>query len=521
MFKYNLSNKILIFLFIFLNLIINFNLIFFNSFVNEILMNIIISLIILIFLLPTFFYYFNHFNYKNIPIVEIILLFFLISYFTIFALGSEFVTKSFFWLVNEISAEDYKIFLNIFNDPYQFIKIFYYGSISFLIGYYLLFFYFNNKSNFILEKIKYDCNFKDIHIFFLSLIFFFIKLNLFIFPKLLTFNVINQFKEVILIFLTICCSHTIFANKKLILRIISILIIIISFIISITETGSQIGITLMIISMVMICWFLKKKIFFLGILLIVFNFYFFQDIKIEYREKISEFSVELRAPITKISNFFDLSTKAYKIIQKIDLFELFEYDNGEKENIKKLDVANFQSSNPELDNKSRVSAARLSMSPVAFNFILNKYNKGQLNLKNGETYKPLLLFFIPRVLWPNKPISSFGIEYGITSGISNIDYPTSINLSWISESFWNFGEYFFIAMFFKGIILSFLSFLIIFRKNCVLFYSWLATIISLVIAENNFSLMISPIFFKFIFLIIIIQIYKLCFVSNEKNKIIS
>ena len=316
-------------------------------------------------------------------------------------------------------------------------------------------------------------------------------------------------------------SHTIFANKKLILRIISILIIIISFIISITETGSQIGITLMIISMVMICWFLKKKIFFLGILLIVFNFYFFQDIKIEYREKISEFSVELRAPITKILNFFDLSTKAYKIIQKIDLFELIEYYNGEKENIKKLDVANFQSSNPELDNKSRVSAARLSMSPVAFNFILNKYNKGQLNLKNGETYKPLLLFFIPRVLWPNKPISSFGIEYGITSGISNIDYPTSINLSWISESFWNFGEYFFIAMFFKGIILSFLSFLIIFRKNCVLFYSWLATIISLVIAENNFSLMISPIFFKFIFLIIIIQIYKLCFVSNEKNKIIS
>ncbi len=515
MFKFNLLNKILLFLFIFLNLIINYNFIFFSSFTNEIQKSIIISLIILIFLLPSFFYYFNHFNYKNIPIVEIILLFFLISYLTIFLLGANSVTKAFFWLVNEISAEDNKIFLRIFNDPYQVIKIFYYGAISFLIGYYFLFFYLNNKSNFVFDKINYDYNFKDIHIFFLSLIFFFIKLNLFVFPKLLTFNIINQFKEVVLIFLTICCSHIIFENNKLILKMISILILIISFLISITETGSQIGITLMLISMVMIYWLLKKKIFFLGILLIIFNFYFFQDIKIEYREKISEYSVELREPFIKILYFYNTT------ISKHINFSYFLKNDKEKQKISQSNVDDYKSLHQKLDNKNNVNAARLTMSTVALNFILYKYDKGQLNFKNGETYKSLLLFFIPRVLWPNKPISSYGIEYGIESGITSIDYPTSINLSWISESFWNFGKYFYVAMFFKGIILSFLSFLIIFKKNCILFYSWLATIISLVIAENNFSLMISPIFFKFIFLIIIIQIYKLCFVSNEKNKIIS
>ena len=144
MFKSKPYNKKLIFLFILLNLIINFNFIFFNSFANEIQKFIIILSIILIFSLPSFFYYFNHHNYKNIPLVEIILLFFIISYLTIFVLGSDYVTKAFFWLITEISAEDYKTFLKIFNDPYQFLKIFYYSIISFLIGYYLLFFYINN-----------------------------------------------------------------------------------------------------------------------------------------------------------------------------------------------------------------------------------------------------------------------------------------------------------------------------------------------------------------------------------------
>ena len=72
-------------------------------------------------------------------------------------------------------------------------------------------------------------------------------------------------------------------------------------------------------------------------------------------------------------------------------------------------------------------------------------------------------------------------------------------------------------MFIKGIIISFISSVFIFKNQCAVFYSWLAVSFPLVIAESNIALMLGPIFFKFIFLILIISAYKFFFIKNEKN----
>lgn len=58
----------------------------------------------------------------------------------------------------------------------------------------------------------------------------------------------------------------------------------------------------------------------------------------------------------------------------------------------------------------------------------------------GETYKPLLTSFIPRVLWPGKPEERIGQEFGRRySFIGPYDKASSVNLGWLIEFYVNFG----------------------------------------------------------------------------------
>lgn len=59
----------------------------------------------------------------------------------------------------------------------------------------------------------------------------------------------------------------------------------------------------------------------------------------------------------------------------------------------------------------------------------------------GETYKPLITMFIPRIVWPNKPEENVGQSYGHRYGfLTPVDDETSWNLTWITEMFANFGS---------------------------------------------------------------------------------
>ena len=58
----------------------------------------------------------------------------------------------------------------------------------------------------------------------------------------------------------------------------------------------------------------------------------------------------------------------------------------------------------------------------------------------GETYSDLLWKFIPRFLYPDKPVSGWGNQTGQLYGVIDVeDYQTSINMPQIVEMYLNFG----------------------------------------------------------------------------------
>lgn len=60
----------------------------------------------------------------------------------------------------------------------------------------------------------------------------------------------------------------------------------------------------------------------------------------------------------------------------------------------------------------------------------------------GETLKSLPYTFVPRLLWPSKPRSGYGNEFGRRYEIISIyNYNTAVSMSWITEMYSNFGTW--------------------------------------------------------------------------------
>lgn len=76
------------------------------------------------------------------------------------------------------------------------------------------------------------------------------------------------------------------------------------------------------------------------------------------------------------------------------------------------------------------------------------------DFKMGYTYFLFIVSLVPRILWRSKPeIASFGNEFGIDYGfITNYDFTTSIDMSWVGEMFINFGWYGVLAAFLYGVL---------------------------------------------------------------------
>lgn len=116
---------------------------------------------------------------------------------------------------------------------------------------------------------------------------------------------------------------------------------------------------------------------------------------------------------------------------------------------------------------------------------------------NGETYIPLLTSYIPRFLWPDKPVSSVGNDFGQRYGyLKKTDKLTSLNLPWIVELYVNFGSYgVLMGMTLIGIFLAFLDTKFNRKNTNFLELVFGATILfPLVYQESNFSVMVGAIF---------------------------
>ena len=90
--------------------------------------------------------------------------------------------------------------------------------------------------------------------------------------------------------------------------------------------------------------------------------------------------------------------------------------------------------------------------------------------KYGESYSSILFTLIPRFLWPNKPKTTSGVEFGYQSGISGKNDTSSISVTYLGESYYNFG---FFGVFITMIVFLFMNYLYrlaYFRGNLVFLF---------------------------------------------------
>lgn len=119
----------------------------------------------------------------------------------------------------------------------------------------------------------------------------------------------------------------------------------------------------------------------------------------------------------------------------------------------------------------------------------------------GNSYRTLLTSFIPRVIWPGKPESKIGQEFGHRYALLNYDdLTTSYNLPWLPEFYANFG---FIGvvfgMFLVGVIFRFIiQKLSAPRGDNLSLILGLAISFNLFYADSNFALLFGGVLLKFL-----------------------
>lgn len=273
--KSNIINKSLTYLFFVTNITLLSNFFLVSDYTFFFQSKTLIYLIVITFMIPSIQYYFFNKRDLYLPIGEIILMFFLLAYIAIFFYNADYIQESYTWMLNDFSISQKKIFFSLLDIDFLYLKYFYLSCISFYIGFALVS-KINVINGFFSNKVEKYYNFSEKDLFFIGSFFLIIKLINFIFPEINNYKFINNFKSITFLFYISCFWTFFLINKKNYLKkIFIILTFFLCFFVDIIETGSQIGITLMFVLMVLIYWLIKKKIFFLGIFLIFFSFYFF------------------------------------------------------------------------------------------------------------------------------------------------------------------------------------------------------------------------------------------------------
>lgn len=117
---------------------------------------------------------------------------------------------------------------------------------------------------------------------------------------------------------------------------------------------------------------------------------------------------------------------------------------------------------------------------------------GSIPYALGSTLEPAFYVWIPRILWPGKPLAELGNSWAHRYGLlSPDDTVTSLNLPWLVEFYINFGSFgVILGMLFVGVLYSFLLRLLISRTNDVLAFAIALGVLSQRwYAESNFVLM--------------------------------
>lgn len=415
-------------------------------------------------------------NNDFLPLVELQILFFFLIYFLIFFIPEKILYRSYKWLLNGSNEFFVQNFFWDFKDKMQFtyILLVSLGILFFLSGSTLARFFFQHYLKKYVNKFDFNYFLEFKIIFNLGIIFFIFTFFIYSFNNLFTSKLLDNYKTIFPLFSSMCLSYCYLSRYKF---YISIFILFIIFIFIFIISISQIIPILILLILILNNWMIKKKISVFLILFSIFFIFYTQDIKIFLR------------------------TNGINKISKIENTKLFFNNIYENKSEKKNQI--FQN---DLNEKTFTSLVRISIHAVAFRKILDQNKNNDLLFLYGESYKFLTFFYIPRFLWKDKPKNAYGPLYGKASKIIEKNNNTSINVAWISEAYWNFENFFVVAIFVKGFLISIISILISYKRNLLLYFAGIPSFVNLAIPESNFSLMFSQSIISFLFLLLVLFI---------------
>ncbi|MBR8832746.1 MAG: O-antigen polysaccharide polymerase Wzy [Stigonema ocellatum SAG 48.90 = DSM 106950] len=183
--------------------------------------------------------------------------------------------------------------------------------------------------------------------------------------------------------------------------------------------------------MTILVWYERKRIPVIFITITVIFYLIFAPVKAEFRKLTWNQKFSHASSIEKSAIFIDMTINYYQ-----------------------RGLNSSQAQNHKNDSALVGRSAHI----VVFSDVMRK-TPTIVPYWGGETYLPLFTSFIPRALWPDKPIEIVGNRFGRRYRyLDRFDIITSFNLPWIVEMYVNFGTSgVLIGMSLVGLFLAFLD----------------------------------------------------------------
>ena len=176
-------------------------------------------------------------------------------------------------------------------------------------------------------------------------------------------------------------------------------------------SGALYQILIVGIFMILIYWKVKRKLPMFSIVFLIGFFVLLNPVKSAYRTIVAESYTSDAGYLQKAAIFATAAFDHYSSVSAND-------DLGEMTGTAVNRVANIST-----------FSYVVQMTPEIVPYWL------------GETYTSIFVSFIPRVIWPGKPTSTFGNDFGQRYSLLHAeDYSTSYNLAWLPEFYANFGD---------------------------------------------------------------------------------
>ena len=429
------------------------------------------------------------------------------DYFPLFALSNFYILVCYLGIH---FVDTQKIFYNFethYKDVYPYtIEILLLSYICFLLGYLIIKYFLKNFKR---KEIPY-LNASINEIFFLGLLFQVSTIIFFYFIKIqFYFTSIAQIKYPSLVFGSGLLILYIFLqyNSKNIIKNRFIPLFAISIPIILVIVSGSYSYPFMLIFLLFIFYsYIKKKIIFVPIIILIISFLLIHIGKYEYRRNLE--TIDKKSNLSKISLFFNTYKKVFEETSKFNKNFYCEHYPDYKNNLGEVDENCFFIRDYRLERRIFHSIKSL--------MVVTKKSPEEIPYWNGESYKILASKLIPRIFWKEKPSDKLGNEFGHRYNVLTKDnnrqgiwrtvhdFNTSWNMPTINEFYANFGvKGSILGMLLLGLLYGFLENVFLIRNNynlekVISFFIF----VPLFFLESHLSLLFGAVIQSYIFLIV-------------------